>query len=437
MKKFINLLIVLILSQLHYAQEWDHIDTVDFNWFGAVDNFAVTGPGEIWFGNNEANSPLTYYNDGSVITFDSASYPVLPGNITYNLTVDNTGNIWFTQDTFNWDKDANRIVRFDGTSFTVFDASTTHQEQYFVAGISVDPKNNIYFTDNTRITVFDGTNWETTDYREILGVHRSFGDIEFDDQNNKWINTEFGIYVLKIDNSYELYDTNDGLKSQNISDIEFDSEGNIWIATYWGGVAKANSDFSEVSVWDTTNSQIAIGGDYNTARSVEIDYNGIVWVGHETGVASYDGSTWTYYNSSNSPLPTYDGVTQIVYDIQIDENNNKYFLTLFDGVYIFNEDVINDVDEEGSKPTQFELTQNYPNPFNPSTTINFSIPKQTNVSLKVYDALGKEIAELVNEEMSTGSYKINFDASKFSSGIYFYTLRTNEFFNTRKMILIK
>ena len=209
MKKFINLLILLIISQLHYAQEWQHIDTVGFKWFGAATNFAVAGPGEIWFGNHEANSPLTYYNDGSVTTYDSASYPVLPGNITYNLTVDNTGNIWFAQDTFNWDKDANRIVRFDGTSFTVFDASTTHQEQYFVAGISVDQQNNIYFTDNTRITIFDGTNWETTDYREILGVHRSFGDIEFDDQNNKWINTERGIYVLKNDNSYEIYDTND------------------------------------------------------------------------------------------------------------------------------------------------------------------------------------------------------------------------------------
>ena len=86
---------------------------------------------------------------------------------------------------------------------------------------------------------------------------------------------------------------------------------------------------------------------------------------------------------------------------------------------------------------EFSLSQNYPNPFNPSTTISYSIPKQTHVSLKVYDVLGKEVAELVNEEMSSGSYKLDFDASNLSSGIYFYTLRTNKFSNTRKMLLLK
>ncbi len=86
---------------------------------------------------------------------------------------------------------------------------------------------------------------------------------------------------------------------------------------------------------------------------------------------------------------------------------------------------------------EYSLNQNYPNPFNPSTTINFSIPQQTNVSLKVYDVLGKEVAELVNEEMSSGSFKVDFDASNLSSGIYFYTLRTNEFFKTKKMLVLK
>jgi len=99
-------------------------------------------------------------------------------------------------------------------------------------------------------------------------------------------------------------------------------------------------------------------------------------------------------------------------------------------------EIITSIEEEDLL-NEFSLSQNYPNPFNPSTTISYSIPKQTHVSLKVYDILGKEVAELVNEEMSSGSYKVDFDATNLSSGIYFYTLRANEFFKTRKMLVLK
>jgi len=93
--------------------------------------------------------------------------------------------------------------------------------------------------------------------------------------------------------------------------------------------------------------------------------------------------------------------------------------------------------EESIITNEFSLSQNYPNPFNPSTTISFSIPQQTHVSLKVYDILGREVAELVNKEMSSGFYKVDFDASKFSSGIYFYTLQAEYISQTKKMLLLK
>lgn len=86
----------------------------------------------------------------------------------------------------------------------------------------------------------------------------------------------------------------------------------------------------------------------------------------------------------------------------------------------------------------YSLSQNYPNPFNPSTNINFSLPRSQAVSLKVYDILGNEVASLVNNEnLSPGQYKIDFNASALSSGIYYYTLSTADFVNTKKMLLIK
>lgn len=88
-------------------------------------------------------------------------------------------------------------------------------------------------------------------------------------------------------------------------------------------------------------------------------------------------------------------------------------------------------------PRQTKLEQNYPNPFNPETTISFTLPKRCHVKLIVYDILGKEIKTLLNEERSAGSYSINFDSARLSSGTYFYCLLADDNLLTKKMIVIK
>ena len=88
-------------------------------------------------------------------------------------------------------------------------------------------------------------------------------------------------------------------------------------------------------------------------------------------------------------------------------------------------------------PLQYTLAQNYPNPFNPVTVISFQLPAAGFVKLKVFDLLGREIANLVNENLSAGSYKYDFNASALTSGIYFYKLETDNFSETRKMVLVK
>ena len=85
----------------------------------------------------------------------------------------------------------------------------------------------------------------------------------------------------------------------------------------------------------------------------------------------------------------------------------------------------------------FELSQNFPNPFNPSTQIKFDIPVRSNVSLVVYNGLGQEVARLVTGETEVGSYTYNFDASGYSSGIYFYKLFTEKFSEAKRMVLLK
>ena len=93
--------------------------------------------------------------------------------------------------------------------------------------------------------------------------------------------------------------------------------------------------------------------------------------------------------------------------------------------------------ELGGTPTGFELEQNYPNPFNPSTTIRYTLPLAGNVTLKVFNALGQEIATLVKGHQTAQNYEVTFSASNLASGIYIYTLQTDNFSQSKKMILVK
>jgi choice-of-anchor B domain-containing protein len=88
-------------------------------------------------------------------------------------------------------------------------------------------------------------------------------------------------------------------------------------------------------------------------------------------------------------------------------------------------------------PESFSLMQNYPNPFNPSTTIQYSVPKNAYVTIKVYDVLGKQVALIADEYKRAGNYSVTYDASSLSSGVYYYTLTSEGFQSTKKMILVK
>jgi hypothetical protein len=104
----------------------------------------------------------------------------------------------------------------------------------------------------------------------------------------------------------------------------------------------------------------------------------------------------------------------------------------------WNWDGVTDVEIINDKiPQEFSLLQNYPNPFNPSTKINFNIPQASFTSLKVYDVLGNEITTLVNEEKPAGEYEVEFNSNGLTTGIYFYQLKTGNFIETKKMILLR
>jgi hypothetical protein len=141
------------------------------------------------------------------------------------------------------------------------------------------------------------------------------------------------------------------------------------------------------------------------------------------------GMTWQLFNNS---LPSLNLV-----DIRKDPYSDTLYVASSDmGIYkVFDKEV--NVENEFEIPSAYKLFQNYPNPFNPSTIISYELPHRSNVILTVYDILGNTIATLVNDVKEAGKYEVVFQTENLSSGIYIYNLRSDNFIQSRKMILIK
>jgi len=210
-------------------------------------------------------------------------------------------------------------------------------------------------------------------------------------------------------------------------DIEF--KNNIWFAfgDINGAAVDANGIFRDQFIAD------AIGAD----QFVEDPQLANIVRQNGTGLDPRPASGSPAFSNDRWPVPR-DGFFRLAtYIGSFDESATWYD----EWAFLSTSGIAVDVEEEiGSNdvPTQIELNQNFPNPFNPSTQIQFSLPSTQEVTLKVYDIMGREVATLLNNaRQSAGSHSITFDASRVSSGVYFYRLSTQNSSLTRKMTLIK
>ena len=199
-----------------------------------------------------------------------------------------------------------------------------------------------------------------------------------------------------------------GTNGSNANSIAIQNDGNIIVAGSSNNGSNINFTLVRYSINGTLDTTFGTNGKITTQVGSSDDFANFVTIqsdekiiaaGYSEGYSSYSVFTLARYNSG----PT-TGIKE--------ENQN-------------------------AKPILYALEQNYPNPFNPNTKIEFRIADFGLVSLKVYDILGREVATLVNEEKQPGRYEIEFDASQFSSGIYFYRMHTGSFTQARKMIFLK
>ena len=208
--------------------------------------------------------------------------------------------------------------------------------------------------------------------------------------------------------------------------------------SYSGGIPNFSAELIGASSWGSFfNGHVDEVRIWNIARNL-VQINSTL----------LDTLSPAYYSSSDSGLIAYYKM-DVLEDLGINGDgaddlrdlsvNGNHLDTYGDPVLVQSGAfIITGVETSGNQiPVQFYLSQNYPNPFNPTTMIEYSILQSSNVSLKVYDMLGSEVATLVNEEKERGIYTVNFNALQLASGIYFYRLRAGDFVETKKMILMK
>ena len=306
-----------------------------------------------------------------------------------------------------------------------------------IRAIAVDSQNRKWIgTWSGGFAIFDDDEdtWEifNTDNSPILDNDVTLIFIEEDE--TVWIGTYGGGISRISQNEWTNYTTSNSLlPSNNIVAINQHPDGSIWVGTNGKGLIRIEGE--EMTIFDQSNSGIPddhVGG-------IAFDSEGKVWVStYEGGIASYDGTNWNVFNTLNSPLST-----DYIWCLNIDSDDTKWIGTWGGGLFLYNENGISeiDIDEVQNHVPKLISISNYPNPFNISTTISFKIPSSGGTSIEVFDLRGKFVKTLLNKELRKGSYEIQFNADKLSTGIYICKISTQSshirHHNTRKLLLIK
>jgi len=410
MKKLILIIFIISCAGEVFSQQWVIypewnvkemiIDSTNTKWFATYYKGLVRLKGNEWTVWDTTNSPLT-------------------DNYIRSIAKDKTNNIWVA----TWNKG---IFKFDGVNWTMYYYTNIGYTLKYISRIRVDDDNTLWACSYTLglLKHIRNDKWIRY-YKDNSGIpENSVTDVKFEG-NIKWIGTKIGGIARFDDTNWKVFNTNNTpLLDNGIESVGIDIFNNKWFSTTYGGVAKFNTEQNQWTIYTSENS----GLPWNNTWAIYIDDKNKKWIGLQGGgFVTFNDTTWDYI------LPS----TGSVWDFKKDKYGNMW-ICWNGGLRVYNPNgVIGIRNYTEEIPSNLELYQNYPNPFNPVTKINFAIPKQGYVNLKVYDILGREVKTLINEIKQAGYYSVDFNASNLSSGVYFYKIQVNEFMDIKKMIVIK
>lgn len=390
-----------------YFTGWD--DGSDFYW---NNDFYISGFSysleEIDFFMRTENA---ISNDVYVAVYDQSGTTLVEGTIQFNTS---TNGSWYTI-TINPALDFS-----DGEMFSVVLGTQSSSIQYPAAlDFAATIPNNSYY--------YDGSSW--VNLNTISGFE----------------NAAFLIRAVGTagtgSNQNPVAVANVSPTQANVNDpINFDASGSY---DNDGSIAQYSWNFGD----GTTSNQATVQHSYSQANTytytliVTDDKGATNQATGQVTISQTSGSKVTANPSSGSISPGGSQTITLTLDASTVAEGNyvgQVNISTNGGSIVIPIDYAVDVKKEVGLPMEYSLSQNYPNPFNPSTTIEFAIPKADDVSLIIYDMLGRDVATLVNERLSAGNYKVQYSAAeKLSSGVYIYRLKTNSYISTKKLLLIK
>ena len=400
-----------------------------------VNSQAIDDSGDIWLGLEAA------FDFNNLVKINIESYwdrygadtgvGALENNAAWDIDIDSDGHIWIAT--------LLGVLEFDTLStWTWYKDSLVSINTYTV---EIDNSGDYWFGSfSAGVTRFDGgTGWTIYQAPATLEDNR-IRDILAASDNTIWIATLGGLTHFDGISTWITYTAdNSDLHDNNTYSVIEDNDGNIWVGTE-SGICQ----FDGISSWtcyESATSDIAPG----RVIALAIDSSGNVWCGHKATdadhvmLSNFDGSsTWTAYDI-NSGANTYIDVTAIV----VDFSGDIWAATAGEGVarLRFNSSAAPDNDNP-IVPNNFILHQNYPNPFNPATTIEFSLPSKSDISISIYNMLGQQIKTLIDKTVRAGKHAVQWDGTDrrgndCSSGIYFYRIKTEDYSQTHRMVLLR
>ncbi|HRE41375.1 MAG TPA: T9SS type A sorting domain-containing protein [Ignavibacteria bacterium] len=321
------------------------------------------------------------------------------------------------------------------------------------------------------LTKFDNFTWTTYTPQNSGIASNLVLDITFDSEGAAWIACVPGLSKF-YNGIWKTYNTsNSPLINNRLETIS--SFGNeVWIGTYSSGLARIIKTPTDTlwKIYTSTNSPLTYnwtddilikypivyiglsGGGLNKfnlldsswsnylnfafLQGIALDTSGNIWMGSPGGglLKFTKDTTLVRFDPTNSPMPSYSANS-----VRVDIHQNVWVGT-DNGLVIYNENGIVGIDNENNVTIiseDFKLYQNYPNPFNSQTKLKFELKKRESIRLFLSDVTGKIIKEILNETRNPGIYEYNLEMSEFPSGVYFYSLKSSNRDETKKLILLK
>jgi len=450
-------------------------------------SIAVDGSGNVYVTGRSFLNPQGTNSDYATVKYNSSG--VLQWSATYNgpgnsydgaysIAIDGEGNVYITGDSYGEQHVTDyATIKYNSAGIQQWVARYNGPGNSYDAAnsIKVDILGNVYVTGHS-------VGIETS-YDYLTVKYNSSGVMQWASRYNGPANSGDFAISITLDDSGNVYVTgneNNG-QDKDYATLKYNSAGvEKWVARYNG---PANSSDYAISIAaDNSGNVFVTGQSYGIGTHVDyatIKYNSAgaeQWVNRYNGTANYaDNAVAIALDHSGNIYVTgnsYDTVTSSDYTtIKYNADGTQQWVTKYNGtansddvamtiavdisgnVYVtgVSYDSLTGLDFATIKysqstgisqtssiiPEHFSLSQNYPNPFNPVTNLEFGISDWGFVSLKVYDILGKEVSTLVNEKLSPGNYKVEFDGSGLPSGVYFYRITAGEFTDTKRMLLVK